>query len=326
MSSHWEQVGILKILPKRVKRLYPAAQQTTRDIAAFVVPEPDIHARKETPAVVTQKPLPDDFVAAQRGYREGGQEPSRKAAERGAWNRDLNADRSARLPYNWIEGSRRVSDEDINRFRREAERGDADAQCRLSICYKTGNGVSRDDVEAVRLNSLAAEQGNPWAQYCLGQSYFNRCGVRRNKRTAFKWLHRAAENGFDLAQYYLGFYYYHGHRSTIDDNAAAHWFRRAADQGNLEAQCHLAFCFLEGRGVLKDKDAANRWYRRAEVQKDAKSRQGRGLRYQLGRGVLKRDSETEALLLFATELSHPYSVPSLGLSLDYRFAKLLGEK
>lgn len=316
----------VQILPKRVKTVHPAGQAGAGGIAAFVIHESDIHTQKETPAVVAQKPLPDDFVAPKRGYREGGQEPSRIAVERGAWNRDLNADRSARLAYNWIEGSRRGSDKDVNRFRRAAERGDADAQCRLSICYQTGYGVPQDNVEAVRLNLLAAEQGNPWAQYCLGQAYFNRCGVHRNKRTAFKWLRRAAENGFDLAQYYLGFYYYHGCGSLSDDNAAAYWFRRAADQGHLEAQCHLAFCYFEGRGVLRDEGAAKRWYRHAEVQRIAKSRQGRGLCHQLDCGVLKRDSETDELLRFAIELSHPYSVPSLGVSHLYRFARLLSEK
>ena len=52
-----------------------------------------------------------------------------------------------------------------------AELGHATAQLNLGIMYANGEGVSVDDVEAVRWYRLAAEQGLAVAQFNLGFMY-----------------------------------------------------------------------------------------------------------------------------------------------------------
>lgn len=75
-----------------------------------------------------------------------------------------------------------------------AARGDADAQYRLGYMYSTGQGVPKDDANAVRWYSKAAGQGHARAQYNLGAAYANGIGVIRNKETAAEWFFEAGQS------------------------------------------------------------------------------------------------------------------------------------
>jgi len=48
-----------------------------------------------------------------------------------------------------------------------AEQGDAEAQLNLGDMYSDGEGIAKDDREAVKWYRLAAEQGNKIAQYSI---------------------------------------------------------------------------------------------------------------------------------------------------------------
>jgi len=56
-------------------------------------------------------------------------------------------------------------------FRSLAEQGDARGQNGLGNMYVTGQGVAKDDVEAVRWYRMAAKQGHAQAQHSLGVMY-----------------------------------------------------------------------------------------------------------------------------------------------------------
>ena len=60
----------------------------------------------------------------------------------------------------------------ITELRRQAEQGDPDAQSILGLMYANGEGVLKDDTEAVRWYRLAADQGVALTQYNLGHMYF----------------------------------------------------------------------------------------------------------------------------------------------------------
>ena len=53
----------------------------------------------------------------------------------------------------------------------KAEKGDAKAQTLLGIFYQDGDGVPKDDAEAVKWYRKAADQGHALAQYFLGYKY-----------------------------------------------------------------------------------------------------------------------------------------------------------
>ena len=48
---------------------------------------------------------------------------------------------------------------------KKAEAGDALAQCDLGLCYRVGNGVIKDEKEALKWYTKAAEQGDEYAKY-----------------------------------------------------------------------------------------------------------------------------------------------------------------
>lgn len=76
-----------------------------------------------------------------------------------------------------------------------AEQGDAEAQCKLSLCYIGGEGVKQDYAEALMWIKKAADQGYDAAQYALGRYYLCGIGVELDYAEAFKWFEKAAVNG-----------------------------------------------------------------------------------------------------------------------------------
>ena len=52
-----------------------------------------------------------------------------------------------------------------------ANQGDADARCSLGVCYANGKGVQQDKTEAVQRYRKAAEQGDADAQFNLAHTH-----------------------------------------------------------------------------------------------------------------------------------------------------------
>lgn len=62
-------------------------------------------------------------------------------------------------------------DEQCDQLKILARRGDAHAQTELGRMYANGNGVAKDEAQAVSLWQQAAEQNWSKAQFLLGQAY-----------------------------------------------------------------------------------------------------------------------------------------------------------
>ena len=115
---------------------------------------------------------------------------------------------------------------------------------------------AEDEAEAVRFYRTAAERGAADAQFNLGLCYRRGEGVERDAAEAARWFRRAAEQGMALAQCNLGTCCYAGEGVAKDDAEAARLFLLAAEQGNAPAQHNLGFCLLRGIGVARDLDQA----------------------------------------------------------------------
>ena len=124
-------------------------------------------------------------------------------------------------------------------FGAAAEEGHAQAQGFLGLMYARGEGVARNDAEAVRWYRRAAEQGDPVAQSLLGSMYADGRGVEKDEAEAFHWFRLAAEQGDAEAQAFLGAMYADGVGVKQDDVQAVRWLRRAAAQGVAAAQTLL---------------------------------------------------------------------------------------
>jgi uncharacterized protein len=82
-----------------------------------------------------------------------------------------------------------------------AEQGDAEAQFSLGRIYYNGEGVSRDDAEAVKWYRKAAEQGHTEAQLNLVEIYSYGEGVQQDFAEATNWYRKAAESASYADEY-----------------------------------------------------------------------------------------------------------------------------
>jgi TPR repeat protein len=150
-----------------------------------------------------------------------------------------------------------------------AEQGNSRAELDLGTMYGQGQGVTKDDAQAVVWYRKAADQGNSEAQFNLGWNYGEGQGVTKDDAQAAVWYRKAADQGNATAQNNLGYMYEHGRGVAEDDAQAAIWYRKAADQGDESAQFSLAYMYERGRGVVKDREQAVAWYRKAADQGNA---------------------------------------------------------
>jgi TPR repeat protein len=90
-------------------------------------------------------------------------------------------------------------------------------------------------------------------------------GLPKDDAEAVKWLRKAADQGHAEAQYNLGQLYRESTGVPQDYAQAASWFRKAADQGNIGAQNNLGGMYENGWGVPKDDIEAYAWYNLAAV-------------------------------------------------------------
>ena len=155
----------------------------------------------------------------------------------------------------------------VAQWRSEAERGNAEAQLRLGMCYATGKGVERDIETAAEWYKKAAGQnyakancfiGNhygcrrgdkgsrgkeatpsrdPRNQFHLGERYLTGRGVETNIVKAVAWLAKAGRQGHLEAQYILEQYDKNGTISSGDVNGAFHFIQVITKQdGNKEGE------------------------------------------------------------------------------------------
>src|SRR5438876_5180037 len=85
-------------------------------------------------------------------------------------------------------------------IRAEAEKGDAAAQFNLGACYDKGEGVAKEEMEAVKWYRKAADLNDAKAQHNLGVSYYNGRGVAKDSAEAYKWLLLAEAQGHEIAK------------------------------------------------------------------------------------------------------------------------------
>jgi hypothetical protein len=80
-------------------------------------------------------------------------------------------------------------------LRKLAGQGEADAQWQMGVRYHNGEGVPRDDVQAMQWFVRAAEQGHVTAQATLGAYYWAGRGVPQDLSKAYFWSALALAQG-----------------------------------------------------------------------------------------------------------------------------------
>jgi uncharacterized protein len=124
-----------------------------------------------------------------------------------------------------------------------------------------------DYATALPLFRSLADQGNTLAQNNLAIMYHEGQGVPRNDAEALRWSRLAADKGYAQAQYNLGIMS-RGHGGAQNYVEAAKWFRLAANQGDVQGQVALAAAYGLGQGVARDSVNAYMWLSLATAQGD----------------------------------------------------------
>lgn len=189
-----------------------------------------------------------------------------------------------------------VSADELPELIGAAERGDVDAQVRLSVAYLTGQGTAQNDARAIHWARCAAEQGNDRGQALLASAHAEGRGVARDAVAAAGWYRRSAEQGNAIAQRQLAMAYINGKGVQRSANEAAKWYQAAAEQGDILAQIGLGASYYGGDGVVQNYAEAAKWYERAAAYGDPNA-QGR-LADMYARGIGVSQDKVTALMWF----------------------------
>lgn len=199
-------------------------------------------------------------------------------------------------------GAGRVDyNEFANLTRKAAEHGYPVAQFNLSYAYVNGDGVERNeeqalhwmvmaakggyarampilqrqeqiqaemrsrrqDVAGFEMDHLATQSGDAKAQFVLATRFEDGRGVDRSMNEAIQWYRKSANSGFLEAQAYLGVIYDKGRGTKQDDMEAASWYRKAAEQGHGQSQYNLGMFYFYGRAFQTNREEAKKWFERA---------------------------------------------------------------
>jgi hypothetical protein len=109
------------------------------------------------------------------------------------------------------------------------------AQYGVGLAYAEGKDVPKDTAEAVRWYRKAADQGYRDAQCKLGVMYANGDGVPIDSAESLKWFRKAAYQEDKSAAYYLGDMYARGESVPKDEIEALAWFNISAGLGNQQS-------------------------------------------------------------------------------------------
>ena len=119
-----------------------------------------------------------------------------------------------------------------------AEQGNEDAQLAIAKMFMMGEGVERDNDQALKWFKPLATLGNAEAQFYLGSMYLL---PRKDLLEGMKWLRLSAAQGMQDAQYLLGKAYMQGADVIPQDRIqGGMWLRLAARDNHEFYQNELA--------------------------------------------------------------------------------------
>ena len=105
--------------------------------------------------------------------------------------------------------------------------------------YSNGQGVSKNQKEAVNWYRKASEQGDADSQYHLGLSYQDGLGVDKDMQIALDWYRKSAKSNYREAQHKLGKLYEGGIGVKKNIRTAANWYKKASTGGLKDASQDL---------------------------------------------------------------------------------------
>jgi hypothetical protein len=157
-------------------------------------------------------------------------------------------------------------------FRKAAFQGFARAQVNLGFMLERTDG-SAAKKEAARWYHRAATQDFAAGQHHLARLYATGDGLTRDLVQAVFWYTKAINQNYALSQLAFGVMRRDGIGVTRNPTDAVRLFRLASDQGVAEAQYYLGLMYASGDGVPKDYVEAMLCLQKSASQDLAEARQ-----------------------------------------------------
>lgn len=180
-------------------------------------------------------------------------------------------------------GVRKDEKEALFWYRKSCNAGCPEGQNEMASIYQWGAlGVEANEKEAIRLYHEAAQQGHPKAQSSYG--YFTE---EESPQEAIRWYKASAEGGYSVGMSNYGRCLYYGIGTDKKFEEAFKWLTKAAeaDETNDGAQYMLGILYFNGDGVDKDLVRSAQWYRKAAENGNEAAQYELALCYIYGEGV-----------------------------------------
>ena len=190
-------------------------------------------------------------------------------------------------------------------FKKSAEGGYSWSMGELGHCYYYGRGTAKNYSLALAWYRKGAECGNAASQTGMGRLYEFGRGVEKNASQAFQWYKKAAENGDAEGMEELGECYEMAFGVEMNLVEAFKWYSKSAESGNSEGQYHVGLLCEFGKGTQKDVAKAFSWYKKSAEQGNARSQNRLGRCYEFGKGTEKNLAEAFKWYLKSAESCFP---------------------
>ncbi len=154
--------------------------------------------------------------------------------------------------------------DDMAAIRAAAEKGNPEAEFKLSGTYLMGPRVPGDELEGLKWLQLSAQQGFAKAQGMLASEYFTGDGeIKKNESEAIKWALLASAQGEPFADMTLAHIYLFGTQTKHDKSKAIGYLRADIEKRFGNAEGLLANIYLGVAGGDPDNSQALSWAERA---------------------------------------------------------------
>ena len=160
----------------------------------------------------------------------------------------------------------------VDSIKQKAEAGDAMAQAQYASMLQFGQGVEKNETEAVKWYQKAAEAGSAYAQANMGVfCQTGGGGMAKDIAKAAEWFEKAAKQGNAHAQFYLACLYENGNGVEKNINKATELYGKAAQGGMHQAQVAYAMRLSMGDGIDMNLDEALKWAEKAAASGDGRA-------------------------------------------------------
>lgn len=212
-----------------------------------------------------------------------------------------------------------TADQPVDESRSKNQQEDSNAQYKLGLKYYCGQGVPKNNLEAMKYFKKAAEQGHVDAQYQLGKMYEYDVEIPAEQEAMeSRGVYTINEDsGMENSQNAKNFLVAMGKlmRDFHQNQAAAvKWYKKAASQGHADAQYKVGMNYALGSGGLnEDYNKAAKWWKKAAKQGQASAQYELGGMYYIGEGVSQNYHEALKLFDKAAEQGIPMANYKLGV-------------